>query len=61
VVTFDVPGSGAVIGVGHATDAGLMLRVGKSESRECAEWNDTGSVPHGLGRWSTSRSRISDV
>jgi hypothetical protein len=27
VVTFDMSGSGAVIGVGHATDVGLMVRA----------------------------------
>ena len=26
---------------GHAAHAGLKVGGGKSESRECAEWNDT--------------------
>jgi hypothetical protein len=33
----------------RAADAGLNVGGGKSESRECAEWNDT-PVPQGLGR-----------
>ena len=33
---------------GHAADAGLNVGGGKSESRECAEWNDTAG-PAGVG------------
>ena len=34
VVTFDMSGSGAVIGVGHATDVGTDGEGGNDESRE---------------------------
>ena len=33
---------------GHAAHAGLNVGGGKSESRECAEWNDTAG-PAGVG------------
>jgi hypothetical protein len=34
---------------GHAAPAGLNVGGGTSESRECAEWNDTAGAARGWG------------
>ena len=34
---------------GRAADAGLNVGGGKSERRECAEWNDTAGARRGWG------------
>jgi hypothetical protein len=48
VVTFDMSGSGAVIGVGGRRGMGTDGEGGKREGAELAQWNDTAG-PAGVG------------